>query len=226
MQILVVIPIKKELDFFRQSCLDQGYQAETVIMGKLLVSRFSELGITVGAGGLGKTQFAVQTQYMIDVGPGWDVVICAGAAGALHDALAVGDVVIATETVEHDIRNRFGKPLLPRFSGDPHIIASLQAQLPHLSGFRVHVGPVASGDEDVIEPHRRVDIRERTGALVVAWEGAGGARACHFSGVPYLEIRGVTDGANSAAAMDFAANLEVVMRNIAILLTTWVKKLG
>jgi adenosylhomocysteine nucleosidase len=225
MQILVVIPIKKELDFFRQSCLDLGLHAETVMVGKLLVTRFPELGIVVGTGGLGKTQFAVQTQYMIDVGPGWDVVICAGAAGALDDALAVGDVVIATETVEHDIRNRFGKPLLPRFSGDPQMIASLQAELPPLSGFRAHFGPVASGDEDVIEPHRRADIRERTGALVVAWEGAGGARACQFSGVPYLEIRGVTDKANSAAATDFAANLAVVMRNIAVLLTTWAKSL-
>jgi adenosylhomocysteine nucleosidase len=105
MQILVVIPIKKELDFFRQSCLDLGLHAETVMVGKLLVTRFPELGIVVGTGGLGKTQFAVQTQYMIDVGPGWDVVICAGAAGALDDALAVGVGVIATETVEHEIRN-------------------------------------------------------------------------------------------------------------------------
>ena len=48
----------------------------------------------------------------------------------------------------------------------------------------------------------------RTGALAVAWEGAGGARACHFSGIPFLEIRGITDSADSDAASDFRATLE------------------
>src|SRR6266478_4000180 len=43
------------------------------------------------------------------------LVICAGAAGALVNGLSIGDVVVATETVEHDIRNKFGLPLLPRF---------------------------------------------------------------------------------------------------------------
>jgi nucleoside phosphorylase len=30
------------------------------------------------------------------------LVVCAGSAGALLDALAVGDVVVATATIEHD----------------------------------------------------------------------------------------------------------------------------
>jgi len=60
----------------------------------------------------------------------------------------------------------------------------------------------------------------RTGALAVAWEGAGGARACHFSGIPFLEIRGITDSADSDAASDFGANLEGAMRNVAALFET------
>jgi adenosylhomocysteine nucleosidase len=226
MQILVVTPVQKEHDFFRQGCIEQGLHAETATLGKLAVARFPELGITLGAGGLGKTQFAVQTQHLIDTGPGWDLVICAGAAGALDDGLTIGDVVIATETVEHDIRNRFGKPLLPRFKSAKAIVASFRKKLPRSSTMRVHFGPVASGDEDVIDPERRREIQSRTGALVVAWEGAGGARACQFSGVPYVEIRGVTDSASSTAAADFAVNLENVMRNVAILIVSWARQTG
>jgi adenosylhomocysteine nucleosidase len=225
MQILVVTPIQKETNFFRQSCIEQGFQAEPAMMGKLPVTRFPELDITLGAGGLGKTQFAVQTQHLIDVSSGWDLVICAGAAGALDDRLAVGDIVIATETVEHDIRNKFGQPLLPRFSSAAAMVASFRGKSLYPSTLQVHFGPVASGDEDVIEPERRQEIQTRTGALAVAWEGAGGARACQFSGIPYLEIRGITDSANGTAAADFATNLEKVMDNVAILITSWVKSL-
>ena len=70
---------------------------------------------------------------------------------------------------------------------------------------------------------RQEELRRRTDALAVAWEGAGGARACQFSAVPFVEIRGVTDGANSSAAADFAANLETAMRNVATLIVTWLQ---
>jgi Phosphorylase superfamily len=58
-----------------------------------------------GARWLGKVQFAIQTQHVLDVRRTWEVVVCAGAAGALSDGLAVGYVVVATEAVEHDIHN-------------------------------------------------------------------------------------------------------------------------
>jgi nucleoside phosphorylase len=62
-----------------------------------------------------------------------------------------------------------------------------------------------------------------TGALAVAWEGAGGARACQFNNVPFVEIRGVTDRADSDAALDFEANLRSVMRNVVTLIISWQK---
>jgi adenosylhomocysteine nucleosidase len=85
---------------------------------------------------------------------------------------------------------------------------------PAFTDFRLHFGPIASGDEDVVDATRRAEIYERTQALVVAWEGAGGARACRFSDVPYLEIRGVSDQAGPTAPRDFLANLPMVMAHV------------
>ena len=193
-------------------------------IGRLSVVRLPELGITLSRGGLGKVQFAVQTQHLLDVHPDWDLVICAGAAGPLVDDLAVGDVVVATETVEHDILNGFGPPLLPRFNGAETIISELQAVSPVSDAFKVHFGPVASGDEDVIDVERKHAPHRLTGGLAVAWEGAGGARACQFSELPYIEIRGITHGADSDAASDLA-NLEDVMRNLSSLIICWAREL-
>ncbi len=225
MKILVVVPIQEEIDSFRKDFAERGFQAEDSVVGRLPVALFPGLGITFAYGGLGKVQFAVQTQHLLDACPDWDLVICAGAAGALVDELSVGDVVVATETVEHDINNKFGEPLLPRFGGAATAIDGLRRVLLPPNSFEVRFGPIASGDEDVVDAERKEYLHKLTGALAVAWEGAGGARACRFSDVPFVEIRGVTDSANKSAASDFEANLETAMKNVATLIVTWVRKL-
>ena len=137
--------------------------------------------------------------------------------------LATGDIVVATETIEHDSRSKFGEPLLPRFESAEKAVEELRNG-PASILFRVHFGPIASGDEDVIDADRRREIRQMTGALAVAWEGAGGARACQFSGVPFIEIRGITDQADHRAASHFRENLNTAMRNAAAMITTWLAR--
>ena len=159
---------------------------------------------------------------MLDTRNNWDLVVCAGAAGALADEVSVGDVVVATTTVEHDYNNKFNERALPKFDGARTAISDLKS-VPHSTDpFSVHFGPIASGDEDVVETKRRKMLHESTGAFAVAWEGAGGAKACAFSGIPYVEIRGVTDTADHNAASDFEDNLGVAMSNLATLITSWV----
>ena len=58
----------------------------------------------------------------------------------------------------------------------------------------------------------------------MAWEGAGGARACAFNGVPFIEVRGITDGADHAAATDFEANLTLALGHVAELVTRWLEQ--
>ncbi len=214
--------MKEELDLLLQAFAKRGFRAKSSTTGKLSVVQLSDLRVTLAPGGLGKAQFALQTQHLLDTCSDWDVIICAGAAGALTDGVCVGDVVVATTTVEHDYNNKFNTRPLPKFDGAGTTIADLRSVSESLHSFRVHFGPIASGDEDVVETERGKELHESTGALAVAWEGAGGARACAFSGVPFVEIRGVTDTANHTAAADFAENLELAMNNLATLITSWI----
>ena len=80
----------------------------------------------VAPGGHGKTQFAVQAQYLIGQFSSVELVICAGAAGSLAPELSVGDVVVGTETVEHDYRLLFATRPLPRFPGHGPSIDALR----------------------------------------------------------------------------------------------------
>ena len=225
MKTLVMIPVQREYRFFLESCRTNEFRVENATIGRLPVLRFPDLDLTVSLGGLGKVQFAIQTQHLLDSEPGWELVICAGAAGGLDNTLTAGDIVVATETIEHDIRNRFGKPLVPRCKGDEATIDLLRNIAPTNGSFQIHFGPIASGDEDVIEVKRQEEIKKLTGAIAVAWEGAGGARACQFCDVPFIEMRGISDGADSEAPSDFEKNLPIVMENLVILIGSLAKQL-
>ena len=221
MKRLIITPMREELDFLVQGCTKAGFRADSATVGRLPVVRLPDLRVTLARGGLGKVQFAVQTQHLLDTCSDWDLIVCAGAAGAFANEVSVGNVVVATTTVEHDYNNKFSERALPKFDGAEAAIAELRSVSHSAKAFSIHFGPIASGDEDVVETERKRALHESTGALAVAWEGAGGAKACAFSGIPFVEIRGVTDTADYKAASDFEENLEIAMSNLATLITAW-----
>lgn len=217
---LIVTPLQEEYNDLYDSLSALGLESHSDKIGKLDAHRFPALNITLARGGHGKTQFGIQTQYLLDHAQ-FDLVICAGAAGALAPEVNVGDLIIATSTVEHDYNLKFAKRPNPQFQGDSESIAQIQAMKLTDADFQVHYGIMASGDEDVIEVERGRELHQLHNALAVAWEGVGGARACAFNEVPYLELRGATDTADHNAPVVFDVNLKIVMRNIASLLYRW-----
>jgi adenosylhomocysteine nucleosidase len=221
-KILIVTPLQEEYNDLHHSLSTLGLESHKDSLGRLDVHHFPALNITLARGGHGKTQFGIQTQHLMDHGK-FNLVICAGAAGALAPEVRVGDLIVATSTVEHDFNNRFVPRPKPQFKGDAKSIDQLKALKLQDAGFKVHFGRMAGGDEDVIDVKRGAELHRTHHALAVAWEGVGGARACAFSEVPFLELRGATDTANHAAPVVFTVNLKIVMKNIAHLLVRWLK---
>jgi adenosylhomocysteine nucleosidase len=134
--------------------------------------------------------------------------------------------VVATTTVEHDHHNKFSKRPIPGFEGAHSALADLRRSALLPRSFKVHFGAIASGDEDVVDTERRTVLHQGTKALAVAWEGAGGARACLFSNVPFVEIRGITDKADQNAPSDYDVNLEAAINNVATFIATCLSQTG
>lgn len=221
--ILVVTPLQEEYSDLYEGLAALGLQSQGERIGKLDVHCFPQIHVTLARGGHGKTQFGIQTQHLLDHAK-FDLVICAGAAGALAPEVKIGDVIVVTSTLEHDYNVKFVARPKPQFTGDVKSIEQIRALDVSDVDFKVHFGIMASGDEDVIEVTRGAELYKAHNALVVAWEGIGGARASAFSEVPYLEIRGATDTANHEAPVVFDMNLKIVMKNIAFLLYKWLRK--
>lgn len=218
MTVLVVTPISEEYEAFTIALADFGHSGVDRAVGRLTATEYDGGKIILAQGGLGKAQFGVQTQHLIDNLEGISVVVCAGTCGRLDSSLSVGDVVVGTRTVEHDFNRGLTliKLPLPTFEGDAQLIDRLKGicdkgNLPCSLRF----GGIASGDEGVASEKRIREIAESTGALVVAWEGAGGARAAQLSGIPFLEIRGISDGAGENAFEEFWANIPIAIRSVA-----------
>ena len=221
MSIAVITPIAEEFHCLTKS-FNQRWQAHDLRqVGRIQVCEYPAGGIIIAQGGLGKAQFAVTTQHLLDNLSDLSLVVCAGVAGSLTRTVAVGDVVIGTATVEHDFNSKQPGARVPKFDGSARHVALLRPEsCARQSSFCVHLGPIASGDEAVVDSSRAGELHARTGALAVAWEGAGGARAAAFSDIPYLEVRGISDMADHDASSTWKTNLPDAMGNVAVIVAT------
>lgn len=180
---------------------------------------YYEGGLIFVRGALGKVQFGLHTLHNVDdVG----AVVCAEVAWGLSDAVSVEDVVVATATVEHDFN--WPRGARPSFDGDADYISALKGRgFPPGSAFTLHLGPIASGDESINDGTRARELHAGTGALAVALEGAGGARAARFADFPFLEIREISAMADLEAESVWLQNLPRAMTNVGVVLETLVR---
>ncbi len=218
MTVLAVVPTSNELDAFTAALAERGYESRRFAAGRLTVSEYAGGKLVVAKGGLGKVEFALHTQHLVDRLAGVGLVVCAGTAGALAKGLNIGDVVVATTTIEHDFKWGISDRPLPRFEGHTATISALADRQPIGGPFVVKFGPIASGDEAIVSSARAEKLRELTDAYAVAFEGAGAARACQFSGLPFLEVRGISDAADESAPGEFEKNLPLAMKHVTTVL--------
>ena len=216
---LVIVPNPEELSALVQGFETLGYPVAPLRIGQLDCHFLSPLGVLVAPGGHGKTQLGIQTQYAIDHSTGIQRVLCVGAAGRLDQSLSLGDIVVGTCTIEHDYKARFNPRPSPRHNATSGLIARFnQVARERLFEFRVHLGAIASGDEDIVDRGRASSLCQETEALCVAWEGAGAARAAEFNGLSFAEVRVISDGADPDTPVDYYKNLQDVMPHISQLL--------
>src|SRR6266545_7368802 len=103
---LIVTPLQEEYADLYQSLSTLGLNSHKDKIGRLDVDHFPALSVTLARGGHGKTQFGIQTQHLLDHAK-FELVVCAGAAGALAPEVCVGDLIVATSTIEHDFNLKF-----------------------------------------------------------------------------------------------------------------------
>lgn len=216
MAFLALTPLRAEYEELA-ACLQKKFKGEATQIGKIPAIYFAEIKLCLTIGGHGKAQFALQTQYVIDHFPQKiDALFCCGSAGALSENLKIGDILAGEYTLEYDYKMLFMEKPAPSYKGHSELLKKLKLLEPN--HFPIIFGGIASGDEDIISLQRRQELFSQTHCLAVAWEGAGGARACAFNKIPFIELRGITDLASEKTISDVQQNLKVVCSHLSLVI--------
>lgn len=166
--------------------------------------------------GIGKVNAALATQYLIDrFRP--RAIINSGVAGGLSSAVAIGDLVIADESMQHDVdvtHLDYAQGVIPRlktsvFQADRELsLQAVQAAQNEVGCNRVHQGMIVSGDQFVSSVEQKQHILAHfPTAICVEMEGAAIAQTAYLNQVPYVIVRAISDQADNTAPADFDAYL-------------------
>ncbi|MBR3764853.1 MAG: 5'-methylthioadenosine/adenosylhomocysteine nucleosidase [Clostridia bacterium] len=160
--------------------------------------------------GPGKVNAALCTQSMIlHFHPEW--VLNLGVAGAGEAGVSIGDMVIATAAVQHDMdTSPIGDPVgmvskinLVEIPCDAALREKLLAAASTVEGMRVHEGIIATGDQFIHDGGVRSRINGLFHAKAVEMEGGAVAQACYMHGVPCGVLRSISDQADGHSEMDY-----------------------
>lgn len=171
--------------------------------------------------GIGKVNAAVCTQILVDHFK-VEYVINTGVAGALYPELNIGDIVVSSDTVEHDMdASAVGNPRgeIPRmkktyFEADAKLIETAKVAAEKLKGeHKVYVGRIASGDQFICSMKVKEDIYTTFTAYCAEMEGAAIAHTCFLNQVPFVVIRAISDKADQSADVNFEEFVDVAARN-------------
>ncbi|WP_020615399.1 5'-methylthioadenosine/adenosylhomocysteine nucleosidase [Paenibacillus daejeonensis] len=165
--------------------------------------------IVYGKSGVGKVNAAVCTQVLIDQGV--DCVLFTGVAGALDPELEIGDIVISTSALQHDMDVRplgFARGVIPfqeqsDFQADEQLVSIAEAAGAKLFPGRYRKGKVLSGDQFIASRETVKELHEEMGGVCTEMEGAALAQVCAMNGIPYVVIRSISDKADGSAHVNF-----------------------
>ncbi len=176
--------------------------------------------VTVLAGGVGPARSAAcaGTALALDRP---DLVVSAGVAGGFAGRVAPGDVVIADRLIHADLGadapDGFA-PLDPGLAGEtahalnPDLVAAAAERTP-----AAVVGPVLTVSTVTGTAARAAELAARHDAAAEAMEGAGVYAAARAHGVPFLEIRAISNavGPRDRGAWEIPRALDALGRAFA-----------
>lgn len=173
--------------------------------------RINDTEVVLVRSGVGKVNAAVCTQILCDL-YGVDVVLNTGIAGSLCADINIGDIVISTDAVQHDMDARYfgyDPGVIPQqdvsvFVADEALadkaVAACKKVNPDISVFR---GRVLSGDQFIADKGKKQWLSDTFGGMCTEMEGAAIAHAAYRNGVPFLIVRAISDKADDSATEDY-----------------------
>lgn len=190
--------------------------------------------VVVVRSGIGKVNAAVCSQILADT---YQVkaIINTGIAGSLRNEINIGDVVLSTDAIQHDMDAAgFGYAVgqIPRmevfsFPADQKLLElaaeCCKREIPEIG---VHTGRVVSGDQFISDKEKKKWLTETFDGFCTEMEGAAIAQTAYLNQIPYLVIRAISDKADDSAEMDYAEFEAAAIEHSVKLLTAMIGQIS
>lgn len=167
--------------------------------------------VTVVRSGIGKVNAGCCTQILADLFS-VDCVINTGIAGSLDASIDIGDIVLCTDALQHDVDAVvFGYPLgvIPRmpvsaFPADNAMRTLAKTLCEKVNPeIKVHEGRIVTGDQFIADKQKKEFLISQFQGMCTEMEGAAIAQAAYNNNLPFLIIRAISDKADNSAQVDY-----------------------
>jgi adenosylhomocysteine nucleosidase len=188
--------------------------------------------VVIVRSGIGKVNAGICAQILVDKYK-VSAIINTGIAGSLNADINIGDIVLSTDAVQHDMdATAFGYDLgiIPRmevsaFKADEQLINLAKSACEEvLDNVNVFTGRVVSGDQFISDKSKKDWITENFNGYCTEMEGAAIAQAAYLNNVPFLIIRAISDKADDSAQMDYPTFEAMAISNSVKMLKAMINK--
>ena len=208
-------------------------QAQTVAGMTFYQGTIKGKEVVVVRSGIGKVNAGICSQILVDR---YQVegIINTGIAGSLRNEINIGDIVLATVAVQHDVdATGFGYPLgeipqmgIKEFPADEKLRALAEECSKKANpDIQVFCGRVASGDQWICNKEKKNWIQNNFDAYCTEMEGAAIAQAAYLNNIPYLVVRAISDKADDSANMDYSEFEAKAVKNSVRLMAAMIAEL-
>lgn len=168
--------------------------------------------VVVVRSGIGKVNAGICAQILADVFS-VDAIINTGIAGSLNKNINIGDIVLSTDVVQHDMdATGFGyrKGQIPQmpvffFNADDNLRRLAAEVCKEVNpDIQVFEGRIASGDQFVCDQDVKNQFVSDFSAYATEMEGAAIGQAAYLNEIPFLVVRAISDKADGSAQMDYS----------------------
>ena len=168
--------------------------------------------VVVVRSGIGKVNAGLCSQILVDRYH-VDGIINTGIAGSLRNEINIGDIVLSTTAVQHDMdATGFGYAVgeipqmgIKEFPTDDALRALAEKCCKQANpDIQTFSGRIASGDQFISSKEKKNWIHDTFDAYCTEMEGAAIAQAAYLNKVPCLIIRAISDKADDSANMDYS----------------------
>ena len=216
MTIAIIGAMEEEVALLRDAM--EVEEVRTIAHVEFTKGKLNHREVVLLKSGIGKVNVAIATTLLFEH-YNIDYVINTGSAGGLHEEANIGDVVISTGTLYHDVdvtgfNYAYGHvPGMPAiYESNVSLVKKVESILDKI-GKNYWLGTIGTGDSFINRLDQMELIKKNCPSVIaIEMEAAAVAQVCHHYEKPFIIVRALSDIAGKESHISFNEFLTVAAK--------------